>query len=254
MQRALFLDLCFDTITMDVALDWVAARNSDAAFAYVVTPNVDHMVRLPSLSGKIRRAYSEADLCLCDSRILARLAKMCGTELTVVPGSDLTARLLETDLRSGSEILLIGGRPDDQALLSRRFPRLSIAQHIPPMGLLGNASARAEVVAVAAARNAAVILLAVGSPQQELLAAEMKDSGRVCGTALCIGASVDFLVGRERRAPKIVQRMSLEWAWRLLQNPGRLGRRYLIDDPKIFAQTWAWKRRAQRFDQRKPPV
>lgn len=249
MARHAFLDLGFDAIPIDMALDWVAARNPDAAFAYVVTPNVDHMVRYPKLPPSLRRAYTEADLCLCDSRILRRLARTCGVDLPVVPGSDLTARLLRDKLPSGADVLLVGGQSGDCALLEDRFPRLRFQQHVAPMGLLKDANARADTVAKAAHVGASVILLAVGSPQQELIALEMRVSGHVGGTALCIGASVDFLVGREVRAPKFVQKLSLEWAWRLLQNPRRLARRYLIDDPKIFAMTWAWRRRqAKAFD------
>lgn len=240
-ERRAFLDLDFDLMTLDDTLRWIAARGPNAPFAYVVTPNVDHMVRLPGLEGPLRAAYREADLCLCDSRVLARIARACGVALPVVPGSDLTARLLGEALTEDSRVLLIGGEPGDADLLAARYPHLRFRQHVPPMGLRHDAAARRR--ALNAAAGAEVILLAVGSPQQELLAYEMRTSRRVTGTALCIGASVNFLVGKERRAPRLVQRLSLEWAWRLVSNPGRMARRYLRDDPKIFAMAWAWQRR-----------
>lgn len=242
-DRRAFLDLDFDALTLDQAIGWIAGRGAADPFAYVVTPNVDHMVRLPRLAGEVRQAYAQADLCLCDSRILARLARACGVDLPVVPGSDLTAALLGGGVAGGSSVLLVGGTPEHGRLLRARYPALEIAQHTPPMGLLGDAAARAAIVAAAAERGARLILLAVGSPQQELVALEMAESKRVRGTALCIGASVDFLVGRERRAPRPIQRMGLEWAWRLGRNPRRLARRYLVDDPAIFAMTLAWARR-----------
>jgi exopolysaccharide biosynthesis WecB/TagA/CpsF family protein len=77
-------------------------------------------------------------------------------------------------------------------------------------------------------------LLAVGSPQQEQLAAMLQSRGRARGLALCVGASIDFLTGRERRAPQWMQAAGLEWLHRLLHSPRRLARRYLVRGPRVF--------------------
>ena len=76
--------------------------------------------------------------------------------------------------------------------------------------------------------------LAVGAPQQEILAMKARDDGRVTGTALCIGASLDFLTGVEKRAPRAISAMGMEWLWRLIKDPGGKWRRYLIEGPRIF--------------------
>jgi exopolysaccharide biosynthesis WecB/TagA/CpsF family protein len=76
--------------------------------------------------------------------------------------------------------------------------------------------------------------LAVGSPQQEMLAALLRQRGIARGLALCIGASLNFLTGRERRAPLWMQRLSLEWLYRLARDPRRLWVRYLVRGPRIF--------------------
>jgi len=62
--------------------------------------------------------------------------------------------------------------------------------------------------------------------------------GIAVGTGLCVGASLQFLLGTERRAPILLQRAGLEWAWRLAQNPRRLWRRYLVDNPAILGLLW----------------
>jgi exopolysaccharide biosynthesis WecB/TagA/CpsF family protein len=110
------------------------------------------------------------------------------------------------------------------------------------MGLAKDREARARAVAFAAQAAARVTLLAVGSPQQELLALDMARSGAVRGTALCIGAGVEFLLGIRARAPRPIQRAGLEWAWRLLVEPRRMWRRYLVDGPAIFPLVWRWRR------------
>lgn len=245
-ERVEFLGLEFDTWSPARVRDWLAARDADSPYAYVVTPNVDHMIRLADAPAAIRRAYDEADLRLCDSRVLARLARWAGATLSVVPGSDLTAILFRDLLRPGDRLCLVGGEDGDGARLEALAPGVTIAQHRPPMGLRDDAAARARAVDAAVAAQARVTLFAVGSPQQELLAREMADRADARGTALCIGASTDFLLGTQRRAPRAVQRSGLEWAWRLLGDPRRLARRYLVEGPAIFPMVRRWRRDRSR--------
>ncbi len=240
-----FLGLQFDVWTLDRARDWLAHRDADSPYAYVVTPNVDHMVRLAKAAADVRRAYADADLRLCDSRILARLASYAGVGLSVVPGSDLTAQMFERVLQPGDRICLIGGSADDGAALAARYADVAIIQHHPPMGLRHDAPARARAVDAALAAHARFVLFAVGSPQQELLAHEMAARPGARGTGLCIGASIDFLIGKQARAPRVVQRLSMEWAWRLLSDPRRLAKRYLVEGPAIFPMVLRWRRQAR---------
>jgi exopolysaccharide biosynthesis WecB/TagA/CpsF family protein len=245
-SRREFLGLDFDGLDTRGALGWIAARSAESPLAYVITPNVDHMVRLTRLGRDLRRAYNQADLCLCDSRVLAKLARMVGVQLAVAPGSDITKALFETGLEAGDTVCLIGGTPAHALRLSELYPRLKIIQHIPPMGLLHDPAARTVAIQAAEAAAARVTLIAVGSPQQELIAFEMRRAGKVRGTALCIGASVDFLAGNEKRAPQAVQKAGMEWAWRLASNPRRLAKRYLVDGPAIFPLVWRWAKKRRR--------
>jgi N-acetylglucosaminyldiphosphoundecaprenol N-acetyl-beta-D-mannosaminyltransferase len=235
-----YLGLSFDQLDEEAVTVLLRGRGADAAFAYLVTPNVDHVVRLSKLDhgGPEWRAYAEADWTLCDSRVLARLAALQGRELPVVPGSDLTARLLRDIAAPGDRICLIGGEAGDPAALAALRPDIEIIQHIPPMALHANEPARAAAAQFAVESGARFILLAVGSPQQELIAAAIRSLPGACGTGLCIGASIDFLVGRQTRAPRWMQRLSLEWLHRLLANPRRFWRRYLVDGPRIFLLAW----------------
>lgn len=241
-QRTEFLDVHFDRLSFEQAVAWLSGRGRDSRYAYIVTPNVDHMVRLHEAPAEVIAAYRDSDLCLCDSRVLARLARLAGVTLPVVPGSDLTAALFGSVLRAGDRLCLVGGQAEDVARLRELHPALEIVHHAPPMGLRNDPSARMEAARVAAAADARFILLAVGSPQQEMLAHEIAALGDARGTALCIGASVDFLVGRQTRAPRAVQRIGMEWAWRLGTSPRRLARRYLIEGPAIFPLVWRWRR------------
>lgn len=232
--RTRFSGLAFDPLGLDEALVWLERRSAADSFAYVVTPNVDHCVRLADDADPgLHAAYAGADLCLCDSRILALLARLRGIDLPVAPGSDLTARLLAA-VAPGRRLCLVGG--DETALerLQAMLPGVAIVQHQPPMGLRHRPDAMAACVEAVIAARADYALLAVGSPQQELVAAMLARHPEARGTALCIGASVDFLTGRAKRAPRWMQRLALEWLHRLLSEPRRMARRYLIEGPRIL--------------------
>lgn len=245
-QRADFLGLAFDARPAAEIEAWLAARTATSAFGYVVTPNVDHMVRLAEAPAEVRQAYADADLCLCDSRVLARLATWAGVTLPVVPGSDLVAALFARVATGGDRVCLIGGGPTDADALRALHPTFEIMQHRPPMGLRTDPAAMRAAVAFAVASRARFTLLAVGSPQQELLARALAAQPDARGTALCIGASVDFLVGTQTRAPRVVRTLGVEWVWRLATSPRRLARRYLIDGPAIFPIVWRWRRARRR--------
>jgi exopolysaccharide biosynthesis WecB/TagA/CpsF family protein len=114
------------------------------------------------------------------------------------------------------------------------------------MGLRNNAAARRAAAAFIAESGARFSFIAVGSPQQEMIAAEVRAIPGAVGTSLCVGASLEFLTGEVKRAPRLVQRLSLEWAHRLLSDPKRLWRRYLVEGPRIFLLTYRWSRPARQ--------
>ncbi|MFJ6024853.1 WecB/TagA/CpsF family glycosyltransferase [Brevundimonas sp. NPDC092305] len=199
-------------------------------YGYVVTPNVDHVIKL--VDGRVdEEVYRGADLMICDSRILAHLARLRGKRLSVLPGSDLTAALLEaeTDLTFG----VFG--PDREAFddLAARYPERRLRFVEAPMLTPGTRGWDAAVGSAAAAEWN-VLLACVSFPKQELFAHALKAAGRQDGVALCVGASVDFLTGRQQRAPRLFQQLSLEWLHRLLSQPRRMFRRYLIEGPAIL--------------------
>lgn len=218
----------------------VAAGFGDRQYGYVVTPNVDHMIRFHE-NASFRALYAKATYILLDSRIAARLFRLVhGIRVPVCTGSDLTAALLRQVVRPEDRIVLIGGSSRQAAALRERFGLRDLHHHNPPMGFIDMPQAVAQCLEFAeAASPFRFCLIAVGSPRQEMLAQWLGERGRARGLALCIGASIDFLTGAERRAPAWVQRLGLEWFFRLTQNPRRLAWRYLVRGPKFFAYVGA---------------
>ena len=238
-----FLDIDFDLLDMADTEHWLTDRSTETPFTYIVTPNVDHVVKLEQApaNAEIRRAYDGAALRLCDSRIVAKLGRLRGIDLPVVPGSDLTAHLVTRIAAPGDRLCLIGGDAAMLADLRALRPDLDIVQHVPPMGMLKKPEAMTEAVAFVKDAQARFTLLAVAMPQQEILGLRVSQAGGAVGVGLCIGASLDFLTGRKARAPLWMRKASLEWLHRLLSEPGRLWRRYLVEGPRIFLLTLRWR-------------
>ena len=224
----------FSAATAASVLQYLELRRSTDPFGYVVTPNVDHVLRNWRDSAALAQVYEEADLSLCDSRILATLAGLCRVRLPVIAGSDLTALLFKYYLNPYERLTIIGDAPQVVAMLRRRYPLHNLRHHNPPMGFVDEPSALLEAARFVERFPARFILLAVGSPQQEMLAHVIKQRGRATGTALCIGASLLFLTGGLRRAPVWMQRARIEWLHRLTSEPRRLWRRYLVEGPHLF--------------------
>lgn len=226
----------FDSLDCDEALAWIRAREPTAAFAYVTTPNADHVARLltETQGDEIHRAYSAADVTLCDSKVMGLLARLRGIKLKVAPGSDVISALLEAERNSAEPIVLIGGTENSVPALAQRYGLSAVIQHIPPFGLLQNEQALDAAADFIAANAARYVLIAVGSPQQEVIAFRAKQRAGATGLGLCVGASIDYLTGHSRRAPLILRRLALEWLFRLACEPRRLWRRYLVRSPRIF--------------------
>lgn len=228
------LGLDFADMDATAAAAWLAARPAEAPFGYVVTPNADHLVRLvrdPALA----TIYRNACLRLLDSRVVAGVAGVLRLPAPrVAPGSDVTTLLLTRLLRPGERITVVGLRAAWLPALVARCGLVPPAHYDPPMGFAMDRAACAATVDFVLAHPARFVLLAVGSPQQEVLAATIAATGRATGIGLCIGASLEFLAGARRRAPGWMTRSGLEWLFRLAGDPRRLARRYLVDSPAVL--------------------
>lgn len=229
--------LGFDFVDMNVVQTaaWIANRPVDAPFGYIVTPNAEHLVQLAKRPA-MREVYRQALLRLMDSRVVLRAARLFGLPLPgLVTGSDLTAELFIKHLRAGDRITVIGLWPKDLPLLRRRFPDVQISHHFPPLGFEDDEAAFQQTVEFVVDHPARFYVFACGMPRQELLGARLLARGDLHGTALCVGSALEFLIGAQQRAPVMMQRAGLEWLHRLWREPRRLGKRYLVQSPPVFA-------------------
>ncbi len=225
-QRRTFLGVPFDPVTPHEALDMLHNRNIETPFGYVATPNVQHVVsadRDPELSSLLDAAW----LCLCDSRPIRLLGRRSGIDLPVVTGSDLTVALFDRVIRAGDRIAVICASDTLADTLRSQRPDLQWDILVPPPGTDPGTEAFARCVDFVAESRARFIFVCLGAPKSERICQQAQQRPGVTGTALCTGASLEFMLGMKKRAPKAVQRLGLEWVHRMVTEPKRLARRYL---------------------------
>lgn len=223
-----------DDYNLEEALKQVSKFGTER-FGYIVTPNVDHIIR-HHYDCSFRDLYAQASYVLLDSRFLARTVGIVKRQvLRVCLGSDLTTAVLGSVVQPSDVAVLVGGTPAQAQFLREKYGLQALRHIDPPMNFVRDPVAveacLAEIEAIGRFR---FCFLAIGSPQQEVIAQKLKIRGRVRGLALCVGASIDFLTGIEKRAPLWMQEAGLEWFYRLTQNPRRLWKRYLVRGPRIF--------------------
>jgi N-acetylglucosaminyldiphosphoundecaprenol N-acetyl-beta-D-mannosaminyltransferase len=221
-------------LTMDEAVGAVMDLAAKAEPALVVTPNVDHLVMLER-DARFADAYRRASLRLADGAPLVLLARVLHTPIPErVAGSDLIFRVLAAAEAQERSVFLFGGQPETSSravdVLRRSFPTLRIAGTATPMVDIDTpGDDEAEALAQVRRTRPDILIMFLGTPKQEVwFWARQPLLPPV--VALALGGTIDMVAGTKRRAPRWLQRIGLEWTWRLAQDPVRLGRRYLIDD------------------------
>lgn len=238
MSRMPFLNTYIDNLTEEQALKKTEMIINEGNPAYIVTPNIDHFVRLESDS-RFRGIYKKASLILTDGMPVVLLSKLTSRPIKEkISGSDFYYSLCALCEERKFSIFLFGageGVAEEAARKTLiRYPNLNISGYFsPPYGFETNEDQLR--VALSRINEAApdVLVVALGSPKQEYFIADNYMQYNAV-LSLGLGATLDFVAGRIKRAPHWMQVCGLEWLYRLCKEPKRLAKRYLIDDIKIL--------------------
>ncbi len=229
--------LWLDAVSFAQGLDRIAALVEARAGGCVFTPNVDHVVTAED-DPDFRAAYAEASLSLADGQLLVWATRLLGTPVPEkVSGSDLVWPLMERAAAAGWRVYLLGGAPGAAESAAARLERelgVRIAGVDAPRISEEAGAGEGEIVERVRRSGADLVLVGLGAPKQERFIHRALPALRPT-VALGVGASIDFLAGRVRRAPRWVSRAGLEWLFRLGLEPKRLAHRYLVKDPRFLA-------------------
>jgi N-acetylglucosaminyldiphosphoundecaprenol N-acetyl-beta-D-mannosaminyltransferase len=211
----------------------------------IITPNVDIM-RQAADSPAVREMISDASLVVADGMPVIWASRIAGRRRRArrlperIAGADLVWSLSQVCAEDGRRIFVVGGAPAEDgrpagaqraaAVLSIRYRGLRVAGSCSPAyGFDRDPRQWAAVCAEVIDAKPDLVFVGVGFPRQELLINALRPELPNTWFLGC-GASVDFVVGDRRRAPRLMRRTGLEWAYRLAQEPRRLGPRYLRTD------------------------
>ncbi|HVR86038.1 MAG TPA: WecB/TagA/CpsF family glycosyltransferase [Planctomycetota bacterium] len=219
----------FHNVTFDEALAGIAARARSGRPSQIVTSNLDFIFQAWK-DPEMHRIHLEADLVFADGWPPVTFSRFFGPPLKErVAGSDLVPHLASVARDHGLSIYALGGKPgvaqEAMRILAERCPGLRVAGcESPPLQPLLEMDHLALCRRIEEAKPD-ILLVAFGAPKQDKWI-RMNRSRIGAPVALGVGGSLDFIAGTQNRAPRWIQRIHMEWFWRLASQPTRLFRRY----------------------------
>ena len=238
MSRMKFMNTEIDNLTMSEALQAIDQMVQHSHGAYVVTPNVDHIVQLEK-NAELQKAYAHAALILTDGKPLIWISKFYKRPIKEkISGSDLFPELCKLAVKKGYRMFFLGAAEGVAAKaavsLQKKYPGLQVCgTYSPPYGFEKDSQEIEKIKKTIQGAAPDILIVALGAPKQE------KFMYAYCETlgvpvSLGLGASLDFAAGNIKRAPKWMADHGLEWLFRITQDPKRMAKRYLVDDRKIL--------------------
>ena len=248
MARMKFMNTEIDNLTMDETLEAIDLLVKENKSAYIVTPNVDHIVQLET-NKELQAVYKNAALILTDGKPLLWIAKWYGTPIKEkISGSDLFPLLCDMAAKKGYKMFFLGAGEGIAAKaaenLAKRFKGLQVVgTYSPPMGFENDSTELEKIKSMIKTVTPDILIVGLGCPKQEkFMLNHCKELG--VPVSLGLGASFDFEAGNIKRAPKWMANHGLEWLFRITQDPKRMAKRYLVDDRKIFGLALKYRKSA----------
>lgn len=234
MKRVNILNVPIDNISMVELLERL--RYGGVVF----TPNVDHLIKLQK-DREFYRVYSEADYRVCDSQLLIFAARFLGQPLQEkISGSDLFPAFYQRYRYDEKvKIFFLGGLEGVAEKASRNINakvgrKMVVGYYSPPFDFETDPLESQHIIDLIDRSGATVLAVGVGAPKQEKWICQHKSKLKNVKTFFAIGATIDFEAGTVQRAPRWMSTSGLEWLYRLILEPRRLWRRYLVEDLSFF--------------------
>lgn len=232
-QFVRFLNVNILSITKDKML-------SSLNKGLLITPNLDHLVKL-QYDKEFYNIYQKAEWVICDSKILYLASKLLKHPLPeAIPGSSFFTAFYEYHKNNLDCKIFLLGAMDGVAKTAMNKINQKIGRKIvvgamsPSYGFEKKQEENKLIYKAINESGANVVLVGVGCPKQEKWIFAHKDKMPKVDIWMALGATIDFEAGNIKRAPKIYQKLAMEWFYRFLKEPKRMFKRYFIDDLKFF--------------------
>lgn len=249
MEKQALLNTYINNVTMPETIAAIEQMIEADKKSYVVAINVDVVMKIEEDS-YLKKVVDNADMVLVDGKPLVWISKLHGKPLKAkTSGSDLVPLLCEVAAEKGYKIFIIGGKDGiaEQAKekLENRLPKIKIVgTYAPPFGFEKNESELDKINQMISEAHPDLLIACFGCPKQEKWIYENieKYNAKV---SVCAGATVDFLAGNVKRAPRWMSDHGLEWFYRFTQEPKRMFKRYFVDDTKIVKLIFKYAKKGE---------
>lgn len=234
-----------DNVSLDEAIAHIENCIQNRIIGQVITPNVDQIVRI-EWDDYFKKICKNCELLLVDGHPLMWTAKFYGKPFKEkICGADLVPLLCRVAANKGYSIFLLGAAPGVAQLaadnLKEDNPGLKVAGvYSPPLGFDNNPEEIKKINQILRDSKADMLFVGMGVPKQDIFIYEnMKEYD--IPMSFSIGGTIDFIAGKQKRAPKWMRKIGFEWFYRLLCDPRRMFKRYIIDDRKFFGLIFKYK-------------
>lgn len=237
MKKQALLNTYINDVTMLETISAIEQMIREDKKSYVVAINVDVVMKIEN-DAYLKKVVDEADMVLVDGKPLVWISKMYGKPLKgKISGSDMVPCLCRVAAKNGYKIFIIGGKEGvaetARGKLENDLPGIQIVgTYAPSFGFEKDEDELDKINRMISDAKPDLLIACLGCPKQEKWIYENieKYDAKV---SICAGATVDFLAGNVKRAPRWMSEHGLEWFYRFLQEPKRMFKRYFIDDVKI---------------------
>ena len=247
MKKQKLLNTYVNNISMAEAVDNIKKMiEAESSKNYIVAINVDVVVKMEK-DHYLKKIVDMADMVLVDGKPLIWISQLHRRPVKEkISGSDLVPQLCEMAAVNGYSVFILGGKEGvaDQAKteLRKKYRSLKIVgTYSPPIGFETDPDELKKMNSMISAVKPDLLITCFGCPKQEKWIFENynKYDAKV---SVCAGATVDFLSGNVKRAPRWMSEHGMEWFYRFLQEPRRMFKRYFIDDLKIIHLIWKYRK------------
>lgn len=206
----------------------------------LVTPNVDDIMK-HQRDREFHECARKAEYSVCDSRIVQFASRILGKPLKeAIPGSSFFPMYCDYHAKDKNVKVFLFGAKEGVAdiakeKINKRIGRdIIVGTYSPPFGFEKDEKECEHIVDILRRTTANVVLVGLGNPKQTKWIYKYKDRLPNIDVFMALGATIDFEAGNVKRAPKIIQKIGMEWLYRLMKEPRRLFHRYIIEDMPFF--------------------
>lgn len=245
MEKQSLLNTYVDNISMDEAIRKIENKISKREKSYVVAVNVDVAVKIEN-DAELKSIIDNADIALVDGKPLIWISKIHKKAIKhKISGSDLVPKLCEISAIKGYSLFILGGKDGVAELAKKNIEKeyhnvKIVGTYSPVPGFERDNEELTRINCMINEVKPDILIVCLGCPKQEKWISNNYTKYDAC-VSICAGATVDFMAGSIKRAPKWMSNCGLEWLYRFMQEPRRLFKRYFIDDFKVFKLIWKYR-------------